>query len=370
MADDSSTVTEKPGPSNASDHSAQLIQSLVAELKSLKETVGHLVEEKKTNVCDISNISDASELEGEIPNIPVQANRELTERGIAGSRAGPTNDGSELSADSDNESTAFCVEVKKVTENQDVFSLLEADLEKEEEAGPPVPEKLAKIVRNRFREKAKEQKLKDKLSKTLAPENCSEIKPPLLNEEVVRKADLERSVALRDDARLAHIQALISKAAAALLYAADRLNADVTAQSEPAGTQQGFVEAANHMLRTVGGDVMLFLGAAQQELSTRRRYQLQSALPDDIASICGNPKIQVTSQLFGDDVEKSMREAREAYRAKSAKRGTRGAKRGFHPYRRDRQNFLDQPPLQYHPRGSYRGRGKTGNFRGKSRSRY
>ena len=52
---------------------------------------------------------------------------------------------------------------------EDVFSLLEADLEKEEQAGKPVSDKLANITYNRFSVKLSEKKLKEKMDNHQSP---------------------------------------------------------------------------------------------------------------------------------------------------------------------------------------------------------
>ena len=54
---------------------------------------------------------------------------------------------------------------------------------KKEQAGKPVAEKLANITKNRFSVKLSEKKLKEKMDGHQIPENCLEIKTPLLNEE-------------------------------------------------------------------------------------------------------------------------------------------------------------------------------------------
>ena len=65
-----------------------------------------------------------------------------------------------------------------------------------------------------------------------------------------------------------------------------------------------FVEVANETL-AANGDVIALLGKAQQELSYRRRYQLQPALPKGMGPICSNVSILITDKLLGDDVEKN-----------------------------------------------------------------
>ena len=62
-----------------------------------------------------------------------------------------------------------CITVAQNEEN-DVFSLLEADLDIQEKEGKPVAEKLAKVARSRFSVKLSENKLREKLDSYLIPE--------------------------------------------------------------------------------------------------------------------------------------------------------------------------------------------------------
>ena len=57
------------------------------------------------------------------------------------------------------------------------------------------------------------------------------------------------------------------------------------------------------------GDVIALLGTAQQELSIRRRYHLQHALPKDVASLCSNENISITDKPFDDDTDKAIKTA-------------------------------------------------------------
>ena len=103
-----------------------------------------------------------------------------------GGRIDPDSARGESQTDSDDESD-FCVEVRdadETTDDPDILTLLEEDLEVGERLGPAVAEKLGTIARGRFTARLLEQKLKDKLSKYPPPENCQDLKPPLLNAEL------------------------------------------------------------------------------------------------------------------------------------------------------------------------------------------
>ena len=152
-----------------------------------------------------------------------------------------------------------------------MFPLLEADLAIQEKEGKHVAEKLAKVARSRFSVKLSQIKLKEKLNSHLIPENCTEIRAPVLNVEIVEKENLDRT-ARKNDARLLNLHKLITTATAALVTASVQLHRVTTAFADQAtrGGEQPkplrFVKAANEML-TSNGDVIALLGTAQQELS-------------------------------------------------------------------------------------------------------
>ena len=73
-----------------------------------------------------------------------------------------------------------------------MFPLLEVDLVIQDKEGKPVAERLAKVA-SRFSVKLSENKLKENLDSHLIPENCMEIRAPMLNVEIVEKGNLDRT---------------------------------------------------------------------------------------------------------------------------------------------------------------------------------
>ena len=53
-----------------------------------------------------------------------------------------------------------------------------------------------------------------------------------------------------------------------------------------------------------------FLGMAQTALSDARKIYVKDILPEDVNNTCH----KLTSYLFGDDIGKSIKNAKEAYR--------------------------------------------------------
>ena len=68
------------------------------------------------------------------------------------------------------------------------------------------------------------------------------------------------------------------------------------------------------------GDVVALLGMASQ-ISMRRKYQLQSCLPKEVNSLCSNENLASTNLLFGGDLDKALRAARESSKLGANKHG-------------------------------------------------
>ncbi|XP_070184990.1 uncharacterized protein [Littorina saxatilis] len=274
----------------------------------------------------------------------------------------------------------FCVKASAQSADQldDIFAAMEADLEVEEKIGGVVDEKLANITKSRFTVKLPDQKLKDKMESILIPANCVEIKAPILNEEVIGKANLDRG-ARQNDTRLLNVQKLISKSTAALVTATSKLHTftkeGCTDNSSSTVTVEStkFRAELNGMLSACG-DVICLLGTAQQELSIRRKYQLARVLPKDMAAICTNEHLPSRDMLFGGDIEKAIKGAKENYKMKTPH--TSSYNNRFQPYQRKGHGgrpFLGQGNTYGNQRGQSfspraRGRGQNrgfGKFRGK-----
>ena len=258
----------------------------------------------------------------------------------------------------ENNEDSFCVEFSDSKNEQDVFSILEGDLEEEEKLGPAVDEKLSKIAKNRFQVRLPEQKLKEKLNKYPLPQNCAELKPPVLNTELCEKGYVSGG-AKKSDARLVNVQRMVSSAASVVISAMQKLHdtAASLAARDCSARDKTVVEAANSVISTQA-DALAILGMASQELSMRRKFQLQFALPREVQSICSQDTLSSTDQLFGGDLDKALRAARESHKHGQNKRSER-----FKPYPHNKrsQNFAGKPFLGQSPSHFKSPKGKGGS---------
>ena len=114
----------------------------------------------------------------------------------------------------------------------DMLTLLAADLEQERPVAPTVNEKLAEIRKSRFHQKMPESQLKSKMDKYPVPENCPDVSPPTLNNELTDKGYFDRATK-KSDGRLVNMQTMLSAATLCLLMESKSLHecaTDLTGQ--------------------------------------------------------------------------------------------------------------------------------------------
>ena len=131
--------------------------------------------------------------------------------------------------------------------------------------------------------------------------NCSELAVPMMNEMVrdMKVFDSIRHV----ERRLYNIQTINLRATAAL---------SKIANSILASDEKGQMADSKMFVRTELDGVTL-LGQAQASLKIARKNKVKEILTDEVKEIC-NPSRKRTTYLFGDEVNKSIKEAKEMFR--------------------------------------------------------
>lgn len=261
-----------------------------------------------------------------------------TQKRVAKPSPVPDNDDA-LSLHPDDEELELFLCEDEAEEEDDILVEIEKEIEEEKRKGPDINSKLANVVSSRFTSRLNEEAMKGKLEQYKLPQNCEAIAPPTLNQELLQThVGLKRN-ARRDDARLVAVQRMISKATTAIARATDKLHNF----SASCGKQVEVSEMKKLANQVMGAslDAIAFLGNAQMDLSLRRKYQMIKDLPPDIRSICHQKIDRADSdKLFGDDVTKLMKEAREAHRLSQRRGG-------------GQQHYQRKPFLFGRGRGSY-----------------
>lgn len=145
--------------------------------------------------------------------------------------------------------------------------------------------------------------LKKKLNEYIRPENCPQLSAPLTNPEIWKAL---RGPYKKNDTRLTNMQINIGKATTAISKAADELH--ILKDSELHILKDSCPKlkpTISHLLNAIS-----FLGHTSQCMSNYRRDAQRYALPGDFKGIC-DAKIEDTKFLYGNDIKKTLREARD-----------------------------------------------------------
>jgi hypothetical protein len=184
------------------------------------------------------------------------------------------------------------------------------------------------------------------------PKNCEMLPPPLINQEVWKVLDKRtRSY----DHLFVEIQNLLATGMVPVIKLVTILK-DVISKNDKA--------------KELISECLTLFGQAQYQLSLRRRYLIRPSIKKKYRNLC-NQSTPVTSQLFGDDIAKEIKNcdagtsialSRFDYDNKPFKNRVsfRGRGRRFHPYYGNNRTYQSdyQTPRwsNFKERGSFRGR--------------
>ena len=232
--------------------------------------------------------------------------------------------------------------------NDELLTELSAGLIEDEKKGPKVTKQLADIVNKRWAKKLAPEKITSILEKYSQPENCSEVTVTRVNPEIWAPLNAAQRKA---DLRMANLQQALQKATFATVMTTDKL---LGMKNDPKNTSLQFNE-----LITNNVDVVALLGHAAHELSHLRREKLKPALKPAYHALCSSETLTAsTKYLFGDDLAKQIRDAKETNRIGNAVGSSKNDYRPMHrdpswPNRRNhayksgsgnRQHFLGKGP--------------------------
>ena len=160
--------------------------------------------------------------------------------------------------------------------------------------------------------------LKDKMAKYNRPENCDLVRVPRVNAPVWKSVDSYRK---RQDVKPSNIQKTCVAVGASMAYNLYMLykNKEKTELDIPA------------LMRSLA-DTAAMLGHVNIDLSLVRREVMRPTLNAEYRNLC-NPDHPVTSWLFGDDLEKEMKDVKE-----TNKIGNQMTQRGTASYRYHEQS--------------------------------
>lgn len=182
------------------------------------------------------------------------------------------------------------------------------------------------------------------------PENCDMLAPPLINQEIWKILDKKsRSY----DRLFVEIQTLVAAGMVPIIKLVEHLKESLS---------------KNEKCKQLLSDSLTLFGQVQYHLSLRRRYLIRPSLKAKYKNLC-NQSVPVTSQLFGDEISKEIKNCEAGvapglpkydYGSRSRGRGNfRNFRRGrFHPYANQGYNYQQDARGRYSTyfRGGARGK--------------
>ena len=206
--------------------------------------------------------------------------------------------------------------------NDELLTELSASLIDDEKKGLKVTKQLADIVNKRWAKKLAPEKITSILEKYSQPENCLEVTVTRVNPEIWAPLNAAQR---RADLRMANVQQALQKATFATVMTTDKL---LGMRNDPKNTSLQFNE-----LITNNVDVVALLGHATHELSHLRREKLKPALKPAYHALCSPETLTASSKyLFGEDLAKQIRDAKETNRIGNA---FGSSKHDYRPMHRD-----------------------------------
>lgn len=191
----------------------------------------------------------------------------------------------------------------------------------------------------------------DIVQKYQIPENCSNLSPPTVNQEVWKILEKKgRSY----DRMLVDIQTLVASGMVPIIKLAETMGENI-----------------NQSAKQCISDALTLFGQVQYHLSLRRRYIIRPNLKKKYKNIC-NQSTPITNQLFGDDIAKEIKNcdtgislAFQRYESRHF-RGRQSVGSYRNAYRRGRMHPYGQQQYgQYSQYGN--GRGSTYSYRARRR---
>lgn len=173
------------------------------------------------------------------------------------------------------------------------------------------------------------------------PENCKEIVVPAVNGPIWSGLAMN---AKTNDAKLQALQQNLVRAQVAQMRLMDEMLTSIPKEKIPRLLKPLLTSAK-------------CITAAMQDINQKRRQQLRPFLKTEYAGL-NSSRVAVTSNLYGDDLEKSMKEAKVTTNIVKTSIGFQGKSR-FHPYK---QQQFKSPSLNYNRPSPMMGRGGH-NFR-------
>ena len=188
---------------------------------------------------------------------------------------------------------------------QSLLDDLAKGLSDDETTGPNISQKLADITLKRWGKQMNAEKLKSVLDKYIRPENCPGMTCKKVNPEIWQLMNSKRK---KTDIQLYNVQQTILKVMFATLQTTNTLVESIS----NTGNSQLFANLI---------DTIALLAHAHSNLSLLRKDQIKPAIKQEYSAICTLEDQPDSKLLFGNDLAKNLKEAKEASHISSSMKG-------------------------------------------------
>ena len=169
-------------------------------------------------------------------------------------------------------------------------------LDEDDATGDKIQQELADIALKRWGKKLSSDKIKSFSDKYKQPQNCSDIKGIKVNPEIWSQLNAKKK---KIDLKISILQQVIRKITFATLQTTNVL------VQNPTGLE-------NNKIMVEQVDTIAMLGHVNTQLAQLRRDEIKPSLKAEYTAI-RSAEVPITSQyLFGDDLAKQLRDAKEA----------------------------------------------------------
>jgi len=179
-------------------------------------------------------------------------------------------------------------------DNDDLLSQITTSLSSSDESGPPVSEKLSKLVNDKFQTEYTVEKRKELTQKYKIPSNCHELFVPKINSEIWGKLNTSSK---RSDIRTSVLQDTLIKVSSAIIVTVDDLLSHREKKTSP--------DYKTLIPRLT--DSVALIGHVHKELSFKRRDAIRPYLNQEFKQACSRT-LKPGKLLFGEDLPKTLQE--------------------------------------------------------------
>lgn len=274
--------------------SNSMLRDLVNRKRKSSETVP-ISKRAKLDSEDSSHLTHASEKAQNTTSQEVNDNASEEETDPASEEAHaktPDDDAISLFSGEDSQNE-LQLEDEEVN-NDDLLSEITTSLSSSDEAGPPVSDKLSKLVNDKFQTEYTVEKRKEIVQKYKVPSNCHELYVPKVNSEIWGKLNANSK---RSDIRTSVLQDTLVKVSGAIIVTVDDLLSHREKKTTP--DYKALISRLT--------DSVALIGHVHKELSFKRRDAIRPYLNQEFKQACSRT-LKPGKLLFGEDLPKTLQE--------------------------------------------------------------